>query len=131
MSYATPAQLRQAALSENALDGVTEEAQAAALERASAVADGYIGMRFTVPLTSWGGDLVRVVCDIAAYDLLTQRPINVPAEPWTPRVRYEDAVQWLEKVSRGEIKPANVVTSPTPPRREGTPVVVSQKPRGW
>jgi phage gp36-like protein len=114
-----------------ALAGVREQDQDAALERASALADSYLAQRYPVPLARWGGDLLRVVCDVAAYDLLTQKPINVPAEPWTPRVRYEDALRWLDRVARGELRPSNLPTSTEPPRRTGAPVVLSDKPRGW
>jgi len=71
-----------------------------ALTDASAEIDGYLQSRFTLPLTEPPAVLPRLACDIAMYRLQSLRPLHDVADA---RKRYEDAVELLVRVARGEV----------------------------
>jgi phage gp36-like protein len=71
-----------------------------ALADASAEIDGYLDGRFALPLTNAPAVLNRLACDVAMYRLQSLRPIHDVADA---RQRYEDAVQLLVRVARGEV----------------------------
>ena len=71
-----------------------------ALNDASAEIDGYLGGRFTLPLTDPPEVLNRVASDIAMYRLQALRPLHDIADA---RQRYEGAVAMLTKVAAGEL----------------------------
>jgi phage gp36-like protein len=71
-----------------------------ALADASAEIDGYLNGRFALPLTDAPTVLNRLACDVAMYRLQSLRPIHDMADA---RQRYEDAVQLLVRVARGEV----------------------------
>ncbi|MFN7131605.1 MAG: phage protein Gp36 family protein [Myxococcales bacterium] len=130
MPYATRPDLAKHGLSADTLSEIAADAQDAALASASGVVDGYLRARFTLPLLSWGDELRRVVCHIAAYDLMTVRGFD-PENPSdiNLRQRYEDALRWLRDVANGAITPELVDSRPsgTAPRAH----VRSHPRRGW
>jgi phage gp36-like protein len=67
---------------------------------ASAEIDGYLESRFTLPLSDPPAVLNRLTCDIAIYRLQSLRPLHDLADA---RKRYEDAVELLVRVARGEV----------------------------
>lgn len=71
-----------------------------ALGDASAEIDGYLESRFTLPLSDPPAVLTRLTCDIAMYRLQTLRPLHDVADA---RKRYEDAIELLVRVARGEV----------------------------
>ncbi|HTT76086.1 MAG TPA: DUF1320 domain-containing protein [Candidatus Binataceae bacterium] len=71
-----------------------------ALADASAEIDGYLDGRFALPLTDAPAVLNRLACDVAMYRLQALRPIHDMADA---RQRYDDAVQLLMRVARGEV----------------------------
>lgn len=71
-----------------------------ALDDASAEIDGYLGSRFTLPLTDPPEVLSRVVTDIAMYRLQALRPLHDISDA---RQRYEDAIAMLTRVAAGEL----------------------------
>jgi phage gp36-like protein len=71
-----------------------------ALTDASAEIDGYLDGRFALPLTDFPVVLNRMACDIAMYRLQSLRPIHDMADA---RKRYEDAIELLVRVARGEV----------------------------
>ena len=112
--YATQTNLAQLGLIGGVLTSISGTIQDAALVAASAIADSYLQSRYDLPLTNWGQDLVRVVCQIAAYDLLTSKGFNPATGPdENIRQRYLDALAWLQEVSQGKQTPAYVVDSST------------------
>lgn len=76
-----------------------EAVLARALRSASAEADGYLAVRFTLPLPSVPDVLVNYCCDIALYRLMTLRRKSDVEEA---RIRYEDALRFLREVARGK-----------------------------
>ena len=138
--YATTTDLTNIGLLGAALSNVPAGAQTEALQAASAVADSYLQGQYILPLTQWGYDLVRAVCIIAAWDLLAARGYSPQSSgDANVRQRYEDALHWLDEVSKGTQTPVNVQDSSSaasPP--EGSvelPVdggsVVTTQVRGW
>lgn len=113
--YATRTDLTNIGLLGAALANVSTGAQDEALQAASAVADSYLQSHYVLPLVQWGYDLVRAVCCIAAWDCLTARGFS-PQSQGDQNVykRYEDAINWLDEVSKGLQSPANIVDSSTP-----------------
>jgi phage gp36-like protein len=118
MTYATQDDLFRLGLPEGALRGVSPSAIEDALEAASRLADSYLRARYALPLTAWDEALTRAVAAIAAYDLMAVRGYD-PARGADEvlRLRYEDAIRWLERVAAGEVTPE--VEDSTPDVHEG------------
>jgi len=87
------------ALSDRAGTGEADEVLlAAALTRASSMADSYLARRYPVPLAAAPPVLVTVVCDIARH-LLTGGPTS---ETDPIEERYKHALAWLSDVASGK-----------------------------
>jgi phage gp36-like protein len=71
-----------------------------ALADASAEIDGYLGGRFTLPLSDPPAVLARLASDIAMYRLQALRPLHDVADA---RQRYDDAIAMLVRVAAGEL----------------------------
>lgn len=129
MAYATRADLTRLSLPAAALAGVPEADQDAALEAASDLADSYLAARYTLPLVSWQDDLRRAVCAIAAYDLMVRRGFSPQGADEQLRLRYEDALRWLDLVARGLVSPA--IEDSAPGDDGAGPVGYTRPKRGW
>lgn len=113
----------------------------AALRAASALVDSYLASRYQLPLVQWDDDLKRITCIIASYDLLTTRGYGQqPGVDQNIRLRYLDALAWLEQVSKGTQEPASIVDSTIPDSGSGDGSVDDESPdfqfvtgavRGW
>jgi phage gp36-like protein len=114
MRYAETPDLAQLGLPASVLSGFTPADQNAALEAASSLADSYLAARYTLPIISWGSALTRAVAVIAAYDLMSRRGYD-PNRPGDEnlRLRYEDALRWLQDVAAGRVDPQVQDSSPT------------------
>jgi phage gp36-like protein len=136
MAYATRADLYRLGIKQAALTNVSTDDQDAALEAASDVADSYLRSRYVLPLTSWGDDLKRAVCGIAAWDLLSTRGI-APNNNGNDATKDKSAaaVAWLKDVSAGRaaISGGNTIPGPARPPRvaSGRPSVYSSNQQGW
>jgi phage gp36-like protein len=89
----------------NALTGIPDADLAKALEASSAEVDSYLRNRFTLPLTTWGADLRRAVCILAAFDVLSVRGLD-PQNHKQLESRRKAVVEWLVKVKDGDATPA-------------------------
>lgn len=99
-----------------------------ALIDASAEIDGYLAGRYELPLADRPPVLVRVCADIALYRLASDADLGTDER----RQRYQDAVKFLQGVSRGQVSlgvSEKVAATAAPslhilsaPRR---------RPRGW
>src|ERR1035441_476432 len=107
MSYATPQDiinrypnrdLVQLTNEDPTITTINTAALQQALDDASAEIDGYLGGRFTLPLTDVPEVLQRLACDVAIYRLQSLRPIHDLADA---RRRYDDAIAMLTKVASG------------------------------
>ncbi|QOW46458.1 MULTISPECIES: gp436 family protein [Acinetobacter] len=66
------------------------------IQDASDIADGFIGVAYTVPLEHPPKNLTIYICDIARYLLHRQQA------PDEVRQRYEDAIAFLKRVADGK-----------------------------
>ena len=128
MAYATRDDLARLGLPPAVLSAIPTADQDAALEAASDLADSYLSARYTLPLVSWEDDLRRAVAHIAAYDLMVRRGFNPTGADEQIRLRYEDAIRWLEGVARGLLHPQIVDSSP---EDLPGPVGYTRPRRGW
>lgn len=129
--YAETTDLVRFGLPSAALSGVSSTIQEAALAAASSVARGYLREKFALPLASWGDDLRRAVCAIAAYDLMVSRGFAPGvANDEHLRLRQEDAMRWLRDISSGSVLPEDL-TDATPSTDEGLNYAVSNSRRRW
>lgn len=126
--YATTADLAKY-IPAGALASVSTAVQEQALLDASAEAFNYIPDQATVPLVApYDPALVRHVCWLAAWQILSFRGMNVEAGSNDIfRINHDAALTWLTKVARREIALASA-GAPLPSR---SPRVVSATPRGW
>jgi phage gp36-like protein len=134
ISYANLDDFDQHGVPKAALASRTPSQKAEALAAASTQADGYLKVRYDLPLVSWGGDLVKAICKIAAYEEMAVRGFNPDGADDHIRQRYEDAIKWLMDVAKGLIDPVDLVESPAP--ADGTVgsddiAVVTHAARAW
>lgn len=146
-SYATRSELYRHGLPYQAVADVSLEDQQAALDAASTLADGYLSAKFTLPVTTASIDLVIVVCQVAAWNLLRRRGFN-PETGVDAAIRqgYDDSIRWLERVAKGDITPTLTDSTPGGESAVGGPFVVQTQqssspggplvfgtpiPRGW
>lgn len=128
--YAELADLASYGAKAAAFTGISDADKTKELVGASAIADGYLRSRYPLPIDTWSEDLRMRVVHLATYQLLCVRGFNPTAgADVNHRLRHEDAIKWLEKVSSGavhiECTPAR--TSPT----FDTARVYSKTPRGF
>lgn len=89
-------------------------AQDAELLRASELLDGYLRQQFILPLVRWGSDVVRMVCDVAAYRLVCLRGFNPELQGDSLyRDNFQAAELWMRDVAKGLVSPDVVDSSPT------------------
>ena len=107
--------------------GVLDADKTLATVRASALMDGYIGIKYGLPLITWDVDLTQKAADIARYLALKDRGFSGenPADAVIVN-DYLGAIKWLEGVARG-VPRLNVVDS-TPTVYESAPLVSSEEP---
>lgn len=116
MTYATLQQLIER-YSERELRNITDpdgqtldtvKAQLALADAASEI-DGYLGLRYVLPLENAEGEplpnasvqtLARCACDIAVYRLQTLRPSDDIKDA---RQRYEDVIKLLQRIGTGDV----------------------------
>lgn len=131
--YATTTDLARVGIGAAALSGVSTAAQEAALDAASALADGYLCSRFTLPLSAWGADLTGAVARMAAWEVLRVRGYDPQAGgDEAVRLGYTDSMRWLEGVQAGRVSPQGV-TDATPSVDESSQqtVMVTSRRRNW
>lgn len=107
MPYATPDQFIKT-FSEREAISLTDEKRTGAvdndkltfaLERASNIIDGYLVGRYKTPWPDSPGILIGYCCDITRYQLATDfRRLSDEI-----KLRYDDAIAFLEKVASGKI----------------------------
>ena len=132
-SYGTPADLQRHAIPAASLASVSTLDQQAAIDAQSAIVDGYLSGRYVLPLTTWGLDLTFYVCQLAEFAICTTRGIAAETESYEIiRDKRDTAIKWLEGVRDGNINPAGIVDSATPPTADDFGAgVATDAPRGW
>ena len=71
---------------------------AVALDRASAEIDAYLSGRYAVPLADPGMQIKQLAVDIAMYRM----PISLGIQTSEHRLRYEDAIKFLQLAAAGK-----------------------------
>ncbi len=102
------------------------------LTEGSAKVDTYLRGRYKTPLASpFPKEIVKAVCVLAAWDLLTIRGFDMNSEADSAvRERYNDLCGrpmqpgWLERISQGRIN-LDITADTTPGTGEGAPIVTS------
>lgn len=133
MAYNSVAEYAARSILVAALTGFSDTQKLAALDQAAAVVDSYIGSSHSLPLATYGEDVRGVEAKIADYELISRRGYSPDGgSDGNLRLRYEDALKWLEAIARGSARllaPANV--DATPSTYEGGSYVVTRAKRGW
>lgn len=132
-SYASPADLVAYALPPQAVAAIPTSVQQTELDAASETANDYIRGRGQLPLqTPYPQSLVKMVCYIAAWNLMSTRGFSPSGADKQIQLRYAEAIEWLKGVQRQAIHPALVFSQPPAQDPEyGLPQVRSDPPRGW
>lgn len=104
-SYATLEDFKLYGLSGPAWENLVSSDVQHVLDAASSLADSYLNSRFSVPIASPPESLKEAVCRIAAYNLPSVVGYNPEGQTENIRLRYEDAIRWLEGVSKNLITP--------------------------
>lgn len=131
ITYANLADLATHGLPGAALSSVSDTSKCEALAAASEEADGKLAVVKTLPLVSWGTDLTKAICKIAAYELLSVKGFNPDGDDANVRDRYLDAMKWLDGIAKGTVAPSVMVDS-TPEESESLGAeVVTHAARAW
>lgn len=127
--YATPAELDAFGLPAKAMTGVTVDQKAGAIRAASAMCDGRLPATKALPLSAWDTDLTLIVCQIAAWLIISFRGFNPDGADAVIRQRYEDAIGLLEKVATSKADLSGA-TDASPNTVEGGAIVYTRARRG-
>lgn len=129
-SYVTIEDFETGIVPASALAGVPLTVQQRMLERASAIASGYLIDRYPMPLCRpYDPALQEAVMQIVAFWALQRRGLNPNANgaDWqVARTSYEDAMSWLKLVANGQVSLVCVTTADQPSLQ---PDVSSNVPR--
>ena len=112
---------------------ITQAAQTYALASASSFVNGYLVDQFVLPLIPpYPQDLIRCVCVVATWDLLSLRGFDPTEGPnVTFEARYRHQVQWLEAVQAGRVTPNGIQDSAGGTVRKGGARVSTSSVRGF
>lgn len=110
--YCTATDLASLGIRPEALRGISIPDITDAIKAAGDEIDGYLGARYELPLRSWGSDLRKHCAKMVVYDLVATRGFN-PNRPGDEQIRLgrEDALDWLRRISHGEVVPRVVDSS--------------------
>lgn len=106
-------------------------AQNAALLKASEDVDMGLRDQFTMPLLTWGSDIVQVVCDIAAYRLVCLRGFN-PEKDGHFQDNWKSAEGkiklWAQGILVPDVKDSSPGAAPGVPSIDAQPTAVTASP---
>jgi phage gp36-like protein len=112
-SYITLQELQDQGIPPDGLSGLSAAQLNDAIAWASDEIDGYISKRCTLPLTKVPSDIKRRCAILASWYALTRRGFK-PGAPLNELLvkLYDDAVSWLLSVSKGDITPQWIDSTP-------------------
>lgn len=119
--------IREAAL----VDITTPSSRADACIAASSEADGYLGARYTLPLTAWGDDLRAHCARMAARYALDACGWQPDGPDDVVERAFDRALAWFKQLRSDQLDPPDIVDSSpiTHPRKRRARIV--SRPRGW
>lgn len=100
------------------------------LVSASSICNGYLKRRYGLPLKQWGYDLIQVVCDIAAYNLLKRKGFNPVQYDSAFEDAYNRGIKWLEDVGNRREHP-EIIDSGHFLIPNASTYNIEQDQRGW
>lgn len=132
MAYATITDLSTYGASNATFGSLTTGEKQAAIDAASAEADGYLRARYPraeLPLQTYDAALTIAVVKIATFELVRKRGFNPNAGSDAVIVKAaDDARKWLTQLARGE---TSIVGAADPTTVTEQPRVISGPLRGW
>lgn len=126
--YATAAELRATPGAAAYVEEIDDDDATVALVRASAVIDGYVSTRATLPLSTVPDSLKQAAIHIAAWYLASGRGFDAGGVGNTAKKWHDWWLQWLADVASGKV-PLPGVGDPT--TSTGRARVATSTPRGW
>jgi len=125
MAYANSTEFAALGLPAVALDGFVGDVDDH-LEAASGQIDSYLRGRYRLPLVApYPQEIVRVTCALAAYSVLSVRGFDPEnGADKNVRMRYEDAVSWLNQMAEGKVN-LPLTADSTPTAHDGGPILRS------
>ena len=114
------------------LSSISPYDQDVALDAVSAQVQAELATRYSAPWASWGDDIRKIVCQIAAYDMLSALRGYNPAAGADPNIRDRavDARKTLISIAKSEIGSTIVTADSTSPVYD-SPKVVGLPAQGW
>jgi len=125
--YATTTDLGDYGLPPDALTGVgmTPAVQNKILTKASGIIDSYLRGRYKLPLSvPYPDEIIEACVSVAAFKVLKRRGHNPSAFDQTFTDDYQAALEWLAKLSKGEVNLCSDADA-TPAVNEARPSVYS------
>jgi hypothetical protein len=130
-AYVTPDELRSLGIPAKALDKFPDEEIWPHCLAISDECEGYLAGAYTPPIVAWGDDLRRHAAAMVAHSVVSGMRGLQPAGPDASLTDGRTfALQWLNRVSAGTVRPTAIVDS-KPEVFEGGAVVTSKSSRGW
>lgn len=127
--YASLRDIDVQGLSKQAIGSIPNEEKAEHALAATGEAEGYLAGGYALPLVAWSPELRRQVAQIAVYSIMCKRGFQPQGTDELIVKNRDDAISWLSKINRGNLKPPGIVDS-TPEVEESAVVVVSGPPTG-
>ena len=128
-AYATLSDL-YTVMSATQMGSLSTQRQQSILDARNAFADDFLRARYALPIQApYPESLIFAICRIAAYDCARARGFN-PAAGADIVIENDknEALKWLEDVSRQRVHPAITEATATP---EFSPITIGKKLRGW
>lgn len=126
--YATAAELQATPGAAAYVEGLADAELDVALGRASALIDGYVSARTTLPLTTVPESLKQAAIHIAAWYLASGRGFDTGAVGNTAKRWHDWWLDWLASVAAGKVPLPGVTDTAT--STSGARVSTGA-PRGW
>lgn len=99
---------------------IVESVLSQAIADASATIDGYLGGRYTLPLSSVPQNLTRLACDIARYYLFDDQL----GDEHQASKRYTNAISYLKDVGSGRLQ-LGITQDSQQPQQTSTATITS------
>ena len=129
--YAQPSDLINVGLPSAALESVTAASINEALVNASSECDSYLASTYTLPFQTITPQLTQLATNIAAFTILATRGFD-PSSPrdQVVRMRRDDAIKLLERVSARRATLPGVIDSASPSNSNPSPQA-QRMPSSW
>ena len=128
VTYANRLDMVSYGMSENVLNSISEDQKLLALVAASAEMSTNLSVSFTLPLTSWGEDIVKHTAILAVYTAVVGNYREGLDE--TLIDAKDDTMTFMKRIGDGRLRPKTIIDS-TPEVEEDSAYISSSASRGW